>query len=146
MTTPYLFGDIKRDEGCRLAAYPDPLSGGDPWTIGYGHTGREVQKGLDWTQAQADDQLSIDIGAVQRRMDQALPWWRKLSDPRQDVLVNMGFNMGVEGLTAFHHMLAAIQEQDWTSAHDAMVDSLWARQVHDRAQRLARQLYTGMRE
>ena len=29
-------------EGCRLEAYPDPATGGEPWTIGYGHTGPDV--------------------------------------------------------------------------------------------------------
>ena len=37
---------IKRFEGCRLKAYPDPGSRGAPWTIGYGHTGAEVVPGL----------------------------------------------------------------------------------------------------
>ena len=37
---------LKRFEGCRLEANPDPGSGGAPWTIGYGHTGAEVVPGL----------------------------------------------------------------------------------------------------
>ena len=45
---------IKAHEGCRLKSYPDPGSGGDPWTIGYGHTGPEVVPGLTITQEQAD--------------------------------------------------------------------------------------------
>ncbi|EAW4242513.1 lysozyme, partial [Salmonella enterica subsp. enterica] len=31
---------IKTFEGCRLKAYPDPKTGGAPWTIGYGWTGK----------------------------------------------------------------------------------------------------------
>ncbi len=27
---------VKRFEGCRLTAYPDPESGDEPWTIGWG--------------------------------------------------------------------------------------------------------------
>ncbi|RJF81642.1 hypothetical protein D3877_16060 [Azospirillum cavernae] len=37
---------VKDAEGLRLTAYPDPASGGAPWTIGYGHTGPEVRPGL----------------------------------------------------------------------------------------------------
>ena len=37
---------IQSWEGCRLRAYPDPASGGAPWTIGYGHTGPQVKPGL----------------------------------------------------------------------------------------------------
>jgi lysozyme len=47
----------KQWEGCVLTAYPDPISGGDPWTIGYGSTGPGVVPGLVWTQEQADDDL-----------------------------------------------------------------------------------------
>jgi lysozyme len=36
---------IKRFEGLRLTAYPDPSTGGDPWTIGYGTT-RGVRPGM----------------------------------------------------------------------------------------------------
>ena len=41
-------------ESCKLKAYPDPATGGLPWTIGWGHTGPEVKPGLVWTQEQAD--------------------------------------------------------------------------------------------
>lgn len=41
-------------EGCRLEAYPDPASGGDPWTIGWGDTGPDVVPGLKITQEEAD--------------------------------------------------------------------------------------------
>ena len=41
-------------EGCELSAYPDPATGGDPWTIGYGCTGPDVCRGLKITQSDAD--------------------------------------------------------------------------------------------
>lgn len=53
MTSPHLLDDIRRDEGCEPHAYPDPLSGGDPWTIGYGCTGPGIGPGTIWTEAQA---------------------------------------------------------------------------------------------
>lgn len=52
---------IKQFEGCKLAAYPDPATGGDPWTIGWGSTGPDIHKGLVWTQAQADARFDRDI-------------------------------------------------------------------------------------
>lgn len=57
-------------EGCKLTAYPDPASGGDPWTIGWGHTGPEVHEGLVWTQAQADAQLVKDKERAQEVIDE----------------------------------------------------------------------------
>ena len=46
---------VKEFEGCRLEAYPDPGSGGDPITIGWGATGPGIRMGVTWTQQQADD-------------------------------------------------------------------------------------------
>jgi len=34
--TPEGWTLLKTWEGCELSAYPDPASGGAPWTIGYG--------------------------------------------------------------------------------------------------------------
>jgi len=51
---------IKQHEGLRLKAYPDPGSGGDPWTIGYGHTAG-VRKGDTCTKEQAEHWLDEDI-------------------------------------------------------------------------------------
>ncbi|MXO66482.1 lysozyme [Altericroceibacterium endophyticum] len=58
---------IKRFEGCariradgRIEAYPDPGTGGAPWTIGWGATGPEIGPGTIWTQAQCDDRLERD--------------------------------------------------------------------------------------
>ena len=51
---------VKRFEGCRLTAYPDPGTGGSPFTIGWGHT-MGVRPGMVITQAQADAWLAQDI-------------------------------------------------------------------------------------
>ena len=51
---------IASHEGLRLEAYPDPGTGGDPWTVGYGHTGPEVVPGYRVTEAQAMDLLRAD--------------------------------------------------------------------------------------
>lgn len=57
----------KHYEGCSLEAYPDPgSSNGEPWTIGYGHTGPEVHKGLVWTQEKADATFPVDVGSSER--------------------------------------------------------------------------------
>ena len=54
----------KRNEGCVLTARPDPISGGDPWTIGYGATGPNISAGLVWTQEQADSDLSARLTVI----------------------------------------------------------------------------------
>ena len=145
MTTPFLRADLRQDEGLRLEAYPDPLSGAEPWTIGYGHTGPEVHRGLVWTEAQASDALAKDIATACRVLDRAAPWWRELNDPRQDVLAEMAFNLGWPRLSEFHRFLAAAEAGRWQQARDEMLDSAWAREVGTRAQRLATQMLSGER-
>jgi lysozyme len=142
MTTPYLLTDIERDEGLRLRAYQDPEG---IWTIGVGHTGEDVVEGLTWTPAEATLALGKDVHVTQVQMDMALPWWRELDDVRQDVLVNMGFNLGVRGLCAFKDTLGACRRGDWAGAANAMLASAWAREVKARATRLALQMGTGVR-
>ncbi len=150
MTTPYLAADIGRDEGLRLHAYPDPDTGAEPWTIGYGCTGPDIRSGLTWTQAQADEALAQRIDQVQRQLDALLPWWREVNDARQDVLVNMAYNLGVRGLLGFHVFLAAAQAgRNAAASSDLLMTdgrpTRWARQVHGRAARLARQWRDGLR-
>lgn len=58
---PDLLYLIKKWEGCKLTAYPDPATGGEPFTIGWGTTfypdGSRVKKGDKITQQQADNIL-----------------------------------------------------------------------------------------
>ena len=134
---------IKQDEGCRLHSYPDPLSGGDPWTIGYGATGPDIGPATIWTQEEADTDLGVRLSVLCDSLDGALPWWIGLAAPRAAVLVNMAYNLGLNGLLGFPHMLAAAQAGKWAEAHDEMLNSAWARQVPARALRLANQMQTG---
>jgi lysozyme len=176
MTTPFLIPDLEVDEGCVLKAYPDPDSplglacrarglslqayaavlgwqaiSGAPWTIGYGHTGSDIKEGLIWTLSQAQSQLAADVAAAEAALDRALPWWRQLSDVRQDVLANMTFNMGLNRLLGFHQFLAACERGDFQNAGWNMLwnapgqPTPWSHQVGRRATRLANQLELGRR-
>lgn len=144
MTSPYLIPDLERDEGLRLEAYPDPLTHAAPWTIGYGHTGREVHPGLVWTTDECAEALSADVAATERGLSTALPWWRGLDDLRQDCLVNQAFNMGVHGLLGFTTYLELVKARDFAAAAEDEIHTLWARQVGGRAARLALQMRTGV--
>lgn len=68
---PAALAILRGAEYCRLAAYPDPGSGGDPWTIGWGATGPDIRAGLVWTQAQADARLVQDLRQLAAQMTQA---------------------------------------------------------------------------
>lgn len=56
-------------ESLRLKAYPDPATGGAPWTIGCGHTGPDVYKGLVITEAVANQLLDLDIAKAEAQVN-----------------------------------------------------------------------------
>jgi hypothetical protein len=61
-----------------------------------------------------------------RALPPKAPWWRKLSDARQQVLISIYFNLGVSGLLAFKRMLAACERGDYRRAAEEMLASKWA--------------------
>lgn len=84
-------------ESCKLAAYPDPGSkDGTPWTIGWGHTGQEVRKGLVWTQQQADDAFLVDVAKFERSVTGLVKV--PLMQGQFDALVLFSYNVGSKAL------------------------------------------------
>mgnify|MGYP001546424810 CR=1 FL=1 len=142
---------LMRDEGTQRApdgshvAYRCPAGA---LTIGYGHNlDANPITGLDGlsaiSEAQAREILREDAAAVAAILDEEIPWWRRLNEPRQAVLLNMAFNMGVAGLLKFKNTLRAAREMRWKDARDGMLASKWAGQVGRRASRLAEQMLKG---
>ena len=91
---------VKRFEGCAkkradgmIEAYPDPASGGDPWTIGWGATGAGIALSTVWTQAECDARLEADLiryaAAVARALGGAPTTQRQF-----DALVSFHYNTG----------------------------------------------------
>ena len=72
-------------------------------------------------------------------------WWRSLNDARQDVFVQLAFNMGIHGLLEFKRMLGFAKSGAFDKASVELLNSTWASQVKTRAWRLASQLRTGLR-
>src|ERR1700753_77964 len=136
--------DLKREESWRLTAYPDPLSGGEPWTIGYGSTGNGIGPGTVWTQAQADAALEGRCTHLVGHLDSALPWYgTAINTARQAVLLDMAYNLGFGGLLSFHNTLTFIQQGAYDAAANSMRASRWAKQLPSRSARLAQQMKTG---
>ena len=147
-----LIAELRRDEGEVLKVYRDHLG----WlTVGVGHL-VDARKGADpapfgaplklgdaITAAQSEQLLAADIAAKAAELDKALPWWRKLSDTRQRVLLNMAFNLGTEGLLGFTNTLRMVQGGAYSAASEAMLRSKWATQVGERARRLSDMMAAG---
>ena len=135
-TDGLILRDLKRDEGKRLKPYH--CSAGY-LTIGFG---RNLEaKGI--TELEAELMLLHDIGDVQKELDDALPWWRELSENRQRVLLNMGFNLGIKKLLGFENTLNYIRNGHYDAAASGMLHSKWAKQVGARAVRLANMMRQG---
>ena len=121
------------DEGLELSAYQDSLG---YWTIGVGRL-IDARKGGRITVAEAMMLLDHDIARVEAEVRARWPWFEALDAARQDVMLNMAFNLGVAGLAGFKTTLGHIEAGRYAEAADAMLRSRWASQVHDRADRLA---------
>lgn len=139
MNIKELTDDLKRDEGMVLHAYTDSLGF---ITIGIGRLIDE-RRGGGISEDEAEYLLRNDIARVVKNLDFYLPWWKLLSEPRQRVLANMCFNLGIAGLLTFKRTLAAVKEGRYSDAADGMLQSKWAKQVGNRAKRLAEVMRTG---
>lgn len=128
---------LKIDEGYSAKAYMDTTGN---LTIGYGWNIAECPI----RRPEADLRLANDTSEAIRDCVRNFPWFGELDLVRQSVLVNMCFNLGIGRLFQFEHTLAAIAAKDFDKASSEMLDSTWARQVGDRAKRLALQMRTGM--
>lgn len=84
-------GFIKEFEDLRLAAYPDPGTGGKPWTIGWGHT-KGVKQGDRITQEQAEQFLSDDLALFELTVNSAIK--RPMTQNQFDAMVSLAFNIG----------------------------------------------------
>lgn len=129
-----IFDQLERDEGNRLKPYTDTIG---KLTIGVGRN--LTDKGI--TESEAQQMLADDVAEVQASL--AANGFPLSDDPRYWVLVNMAFNMGVHGLLQFHNTLSLYRTGDFAGCAVAMLDSQWAKQVGDRAERLAKQMETG---
>lgn len=131
---------LRGEEGEVLHEYKDHLGYS---TIGVGRL-IDQRKGGGITAEEAAYLLGNDIDKVTKQLNSRLPWWTKLDDARQGVLVNMAFQMGVDGLLGFKNTLKMIEAGQYESAARGMLQSKWAQQTPSRAKRMAEQMRTGV--
>ena len=104
---------IKSFEGLSLKAYPDPGTGGHPWTIGYGHTGLDVVPGKVITEAEAEKLLQEDLGRFERAVTALVAV--SLTDNQFAALVSFAFNCGA-GNFRRSTLLKKVLLQDFSGA------------------------------
>lgn len=134
-----LIDKVKAQEGFKSHPYTDSVG---KLTIGYGFNIAPDGPGL--TAEECSYVLTIRLTKVHADVFNALPWFRGLNTARADVLVDMAYNMGLNGLLGFHRMLAMAEVGNYEGAAAAGLESKWATQVGQRAKDLMEQLRTGV--
>jgi GH24 family phage-related lysozyme (muramidase) len=118
---------IQQFEGCHLDAYPDPASGGEPWTIGWGTTrysdGRKVSKGDKLNRVEADMLLRQEVDRIAAKLRETVPHWREMADHQQCALVSFAYNLGsgFYGSTGFETISRELREKDWDAVPAALL-------------------------
>lgn len=128
--------ELIRDEGLRLKPYRCTAG---KLTIGVGRNLDDT--GI--TELEAEMLLAYDIERFGYQLDRLIPWWRRLDEVRQRVILNMAFNMGTAKLMDFSVTLANVQAGRYKQAAAGMRSSRWAKQVGARAERLAKMMEEG---
>jgi lysozyme len=152
-----LYEEISSDEGKVLHAY---LCSESHKTVGIGHKvlatdaentlpihginddvpdGECISEARCYELFQEDVQIAID--GCRKIYDnytvQLLTRWDVLPQEAQHILVNMCFQLGQGGLSKFKNMNSAVEDGEWSRMSEEMMDSRWARQTPERAERLS---------
>ena len=131
--------ELKEDEGCVYEVYNDHLGYA---TFGIGHLildsdpehGAEI--GTAVSESRVIEAFQSDIVGVLADCDTLYDDFEDLPEEAQRIIANMMFNMGRPRLSKFKGMKRGVDARDWNAAADEMVDSIWYRQVTNRADRL----------
>lgn len=128
---------IRTYEGLRLKAYPDPGTGGDPWTIGYGSTGPDIRPGTVWTLDQAKARLASDVTKFAAGVARIAG---NCTQGQFDALVSFAYNCGLANLTgstllkkhvAGDHVGAAAEFGKWIKGGGKVLTGLVTRRAEE---------------
>lgn len=125
----------------RVQAYPDPATGGAPWTIGWGSTGPDITKGTIWTRAQAQERFEAHIAQFAAEVGKLLGTAPTTPDQR-DALISFAYNLGSDSLRTStllrkhkegDYAGAAAEFAKWINANGRPMDGLKARRAEEAA-------------
>jgi len=134
---PALLASIRRHEGLRLLPYRDARG---HWSIGYGHCytcqGGRVAVEVPLSREVAERLLREDVARAHAAAA-AYPWFARLPDAAQRVVVELVFQLGATGWAGFERTHALLAEGRLREAARELLKSEWATQVPARAERMA---------
>ena len=120
---------LNTDEGLVLTPYQDSKG---IWTAGFGfnleQTPMPRKVAVLW--------LTCLVEERDKALESKYGYYKRLSDVRKAVLINMSYQLGLSGLGQFKKMHKALMVDDIVTAVDEMKDSRWYREFTDRANRL----------
>ena len=143
-----VYEEISADEGKILHKY---LCSESHPTIGIGHKVLNTDAEADLPIHDAYEEVSEDECISEERCYELFQQdvqiavdgctaiyesWDDLPQEARHILVNMCFQLGQGGLSKFKNMNSAVEEQAWSRMSEEMMDSRWARQTPERAERL----------
>lgn len=154
MNLQRLTDSLTQDEGERLVPYLDSVN---LWTVGIGRciernpvTPAEWRwllhnKAVEFKLSESGSQFlfSNDVRSALNQIKARCDFWDRLDDVRQNVLIELCFQLGIERLLGFNKMFAALRVGNFTEAAKEGRDSLWYRQTPARAEKLMRAMETG---
>jgi GH24 family phage-related lysozyme (muramidase) len=118
---------IAEFEGFVDHAYPDPASGGEPWTIGYGFTqlqGRAVRPGDTISRSAANAQLSSGVQACAAHLGSRIPYWNAMAADQRCALISFAWNLGFDFYgdeSNFHTISLRLRDHDWAAVPAALL-------------------------
>src|SRR5438876_6645220 len=125
-TRQKLKGLLLKHEGCKNFPYTDSTG-----NLGIGVGRCLTTRGISTNEALT--LLDDDILYFSSKLSQLCPYFDTLDDNRKIALIDMAFNLGINGFLSFNDMHTALEKHYFIAAHDAMLDSKWASQVGQRA-------------
>jgi lysozyme len=130
---------LKRHEGVKAFAYQCTA---DKTTIGVGRCVDE-DGGIGLSDDEIEYLLLNDIERCDAELGNAYDWYRSLTKPRRDAMINLCFNLGLTRLRGFVKALEAMSRGQYDVAADEFMDSRWATQVGGRAVEVTELIRTG---
>lgn len=108
-------------------------------SIGIGHNLTD----LGLSDSQIDAIFERDLSSAMETCNRLFPHFNSMDPVRRMVLMDMAFNMGFKTFSGFFNTIGYINEGRWAEAAANMLRSKWAKQVGQRAKRLAEMMRTG---
>lgn len=136
MNLTRLSAQLAIDEGNRPKMYLDTVG---KWTGGVGRNLSDNSFSNDEIQLMLTNDINTAMGSARR----LIKGFDQLDDVRQEVIINMAFNLGYSRLAGFQNFLSDVNSNNYVNASAEMLDSKWAQQVGARATRLANAMRTG---